>query len=366
MFEIVSTRRPNPLRTLFRILIISTIFLIIGFYLNVTGQDGKEVLIKKNLPKQSNEAITKNQQGQGRPSTERPKEGLSTLIGEDVESLEGEFGKPQRIDQTIYGYQWYIYNLHSNEYFQAGVEDGHVVSVYAIGDQLDIEPFEIGQPVEEVFNTQYIDTNVDINLGGNTYRFELNDTDINLRPLIQLGDIYVQLYFDKFTGELSSVRFLNAETLIKERSYELVYHGELIEPPAPDESLWEMVQNGTAKEIFDITNVLRLRNGQKKLRWDENVANVAFEHSKDMFETNEYTHTSAKYGNLSNRLKAAQVEYQSAGENIGANYTDGPAVVEGWLNSQSHRQALLSKNFTHIGVGVYQKYYTQDYVQKIK
>jgi uncharacterized protein YkwD len=323
--------------------------LIIGFYLNVTQQDGKDVLIKKNYPKQSNQEITKSQQNQGRPSTERPKEGLSLLIGENVESLEKEYGKPQRIDETIYGYQWYIYNLHHKQYFQVGVEDNHVVTVFALGDQ---------------FNTQYIDTNVDINMGGNTYRFELNDTDINLRPLIQLGDIYVQLYFDKFTGELSSVRFINAETLVKERSYELVYHGNLIEPPAPDDTLWEKAQSGTEKEIFDITNVLRLRNGLKKLSWDENVAKAAFEHSKDMFETNEYSHTSSKYGNLSNRLKMANIEYQLAGENIAANYTDGPAVVEGWLNSQSHRQALLSKKYTDIGVGVYQKYYTQDFIQK--
>lgn len=338
--------------------------MIIGFYLNVTQQDGKDVLIKKNYPKQTNKEITKSQQSQGRPSTERPKEGLSVLIGKDVESLEKEYGKPQRIDETIYGYEWYIYNLNHKRYFQVGVDNNQVVTVFALGDQLDIAPFEIGQPVEEVFNTQYIDTNVDINISGNTYRFELNDTDINLRPLIQLGDIYVQLYFDKFTGELSSVRFLNAETLVKERSYELVYHGNLIEPPAPDDVLWEMAQTGTEKEIFDITNVLRLRNGQKKVSWDENVAQVAFEHSKDMFETNEYSHTSSKYGNLSNRLKLANIDYQSAGENIAANYTDGPAVVEGWLNSQNHRQSLLSKKFTHLGVGVYQKYYTQDFIQK--
>jgi uncharacterized protein YkwD len=345
-------------------LFISTILLIIGFYLNVNQQDGKDVLIKKTLPKQTNETITKNQKDQGRPSTERPKEGLSLLIGEDVEALENEFGQPQRIDQTIYGYQWYIYNLHSSQYFQVGVENSHVVTVYALGDQLDIAPFEIGQPVEEVFNTQYIDTNVDINIGGNTYRLELNDTDINLRPLVQLGDIYVQLYFDKYTGELSSVRFLSAETLVKEKSYEIVYHGNLIEPPPPDDTLWEMVQKGTEKEIFDITNVLRVRNGQKKLSWDVNVANVAFEHSKDMYQTNEFSHTSAIYGNLANRLKAAKIEYQLAGENIAANYTDGPAVVEGWLNSQSHRQSLLSKNYSHIGVGVYQKYYTQDFIKK--
>lgn len=36
-----------------------------------------------------------------------------------------------------------------------------------------------------VFNTQYIDTNINIDLNGNSYRFELSDTDLNLRPIVQ-------------------------------------------------------------------------------------------------------------------------------------------------------------------------------------
>jgi len=102
------------------------------------------------------------------------------------------------------------------------------------------------------------------------------------------------------------------------------------------------------------------------LKWDEKIAEVAFEHSKDMFETSDFSHTSSRYGGLSDRLKAANVEYESAGENIAANYTDGPAVVEGWLNSQSHRESLLNKNYTHLGVGLYQDYYTQDFIQRKK
>ena len=37
-----------------------------------------------------------------------------------------------------------------------------------------------------------------------------------------------------------------------------------------------------------------------------------------MFETSDFSHTSSRYGGLSDRLKAANVEYQSAGENIAA------------------------------------------------
>ncbi len=59
-------------------------------------------------------------------------------------------------------------------------------------------------------------------------------------------------------------------------------------------------------------------------------------------------------------MKNAKVAYQTAGENIAANYTDGPAVVEGWLNSKGHREAILNKDYSHLGVGVFQKYYTQN------
>ena len=49
-----------------------------------------------------------------------------------------------------------------------------------------------------------------------------------MRPLIELGDIHVQLYLDKFSGTVSSVRFLNDSTLLKQQPYELTYHGKLV------------------------------------------------------------------------------------------------------------------------------------------
>ena len=110
--------------------------------------------------------------------------------------------------------------------------------------------------------------------------------------------------------------------------------------------------------------MLRIRNHLKPLKWDDKTAEAAFNHSKDMFETKDFSHTSKKYGSLADRLKAARIYYQSAGENIAANYTDGPAVVEGWLNSEGHRASMLNKYYTHLGVGVFQKYYTQDFIKR--
>lgn len=357
-------REARPLRSLIKILILSVIFLTISFYINLYPRD--KGLIKNDATTHidGGSGTTPQQNPPNRPSSKKPSEGLSLLIGKDVKVLERKLGKPQRIDPTIFHFEWYIYNQNDKTYAQVGVENHRVVTVFAMGEKLNVAPFKIGQPIEEIFNTQYIDTNVNIKLNGNSYRFELNDTDLNLRPLIQLGNIYVQLYFDKFTGKLSSLRFLDARTLIKQKPYELVYQGDLIVPEKPDHALWQNVEYSTGKEIFDITNVLRLQHHLSPLNWDEHLAETAYEHSKDMALNNDFSHISKKYGSLSDRLNSGNISFQSAGENIAANYTDGPAVVEGWLNSEGHRAALLNKDFSDLGVGVYQKYYTQDFIQK--
>lgn len=338
----------------------------IGFYVNINENDDNDVLITDEHTLEINESLYQNQENgiQEKSSVERPTSGMGLLVGQDLTYLKSILGEPQRIDESLYGYQWYIYNTDFERYVQVGVEKNKVVTVYAIGDNLDVSPFKIGQPVEEIFNTQIIDTNIDIKYEGNSYRFELNDTDLNIRPLIKLGDVFVQLYIDKFTGSLSSVRFLNDETLIKQRPYELGYTGELVDVEEPTEDMWRTIEEGTEKEILDITNVMRLRNNVKMLQWDEETAEVAFGHSKDMSESNDFSHTSKKFGSLSDRLEAANVAYKAAGENIAANYTDAPAVAEGWLNSKGHRESLLNEEFTHLGVGVFQKYYTQNFIQK--
>ncbi|WP_232490101.1 CAP domain-containing protein [Neobacillus cucumis] len=343
------------------------LFLSIGFYISVKDDNSDEVLIKDHHTSEMSPTLPKNPDiKQSKISRERPKEGLSLLIGKKLSALEKELGKPQRIDESAYGYQWYIYNSDYSRYVQVGVENNRIVTVYAIGKNLDVAPFEIGQPVEEIFNTQYIDANIEIDQDGNSYRFELNDTDLNIRPIVQLGNVYVQLYIDKFTGNLSSVRFLDADTLIKQRPYELVYRGKLIEADEPSIEMWRKIEIGEEKQIFDLTNVLRVRHDLKPLLWDEKTAKAAYGHSKDMANNNDFSHTSKKFGTLSDRLKSAKVVYQAAGENIAANYIDGPASVEGWLNSKGHRDSMLNGDFSHLGVGVYQKYYTQNFIQKWK
>ncbi|MCM3123437.1 CAP domain-containing protein [Mesobacillus sp. AQ2] len=294
---------------------------------------------------------------------EQPQQGVASLLGKDIEGLKKILGNPSRVDLSAYGFHWWIFNNDPDQYIQAGVLNDKVVTAYAIGPKVDVLPFKIGQPIEEIFSMNVIEPEVTFEYNGSSYKFELSEQDMNTRPVIKMGDYFVQLYIDKFTSSVSSIRYMDKETIIKQRPYEMVYRGTLIEPPVLSDGDWVRIEAGLEKQILDITNAIRSRHELQLLEWDEKTAEVAYAHSKDMAIEDYFSHESEKYGDLSERLKAAEILYEVAGENIAANYTDAPAVVEGWLNSESHREALLNEDFSHLGVGVYQKHYTQNFLK---
>ncbi|HWJ77383.1 MAG TPA: CAP domain-containing protein [Niallia sp.] len=346
-----------------RSIIIIAILIAGGLYFSITEQrKNADVLVESgDNPTEVEDTIQKPKEESNVQPV--PKEGLGTLIGMDVNDLENKFGKPTRVDPSAYEYDWWIYNKNESDYFQVGVLNNKVVTVFAIGEDVNIAPYKIGQEIGNIYTTTPIQTNISFDYEDSSYRFELEEDEINNRPLIQIGDFYAMLYFDKFSGTLSSIRYMDKRTLLHLRPYELVYRGELLEAKDTQQKN-EEVEEGNEKQILDITNVLRKRFDLNEVKWDQPTAVVALGHSKDMYDTESFSHTSEKYGDLEDRLEAGEVFYQIAGENIAAGYADAPAVMEGWLNSKGHRECLLNEKFTHLGVGVYNKYYTQNFIEK--
>lgn len=288
--------------------------------------------------------------------------GLHTLIGQSSDEIINKWGKPLRMDLSSYDYVWWIYKKNENSYIQVGVLDNKVVTLFAIGNDVNLDPFYIGQPYEEITNQISIQTTHSFKVEENSYRFELSNEEQSIRPLVQIGDVWAQLYIDDFTKKLSSIRYLDSSTLVKQRPYELVYRGELISARDLSTEEWSAVEIGNSEQILDITNMIRKRHELQPVVWHEETSKVAFLHSKDMKENNYFSHDSPTKGGLADRLQAGNIKYQLAGENIAAKYVDSIAAVEGWLNSEGHRETLLNSEFTHLGVGVYEKYYTQNFI----
>ncbi|WP_256212960.1 CAP domain-containing protein [Bacillus sp. OV322] len=343
------------------------LFFLIGIYLNIGNDSGKNpVLYGKNdvNPKEDSQTIKEKNKHEESGSLKQPREGIASIIGKPASRALKTYGKPARVDLSAFGYEWWIYNKERKHYFQLAVENGKVISAYGLGSRVNVMPFKIGQPIDELYSSLFFETSVNINEKGSSYRFELSEEDMNMRPLVKMGNVYAQLYLDKFTGTVSSIRFLNEDALLKISPYEMTYHGTLLKNKELTDEEWKKVELGNKKQIFDITNVMRDRFKLSELKWDEQIAEVAFLHSNDMSIGDYFSHTSPTKGDLTERLQKGDVTYRAAGENIAAHYIDAIEAMEGWLNSKGHREALLSGEFTDIGVGVYHNYYTQNFIAK--
>jgi uncharacterized protein YkwD len=311
----------------------------------------------------SNEALTTEKESKITDESDKlPEAGILSLMDKSSEEITALFGEPDRIDPSAYDYDWWIYQQEDNQYIQIGILNHKVVTVYGIGNGVNVSPFKIGQPIQEVFKIAPVSSNLSLNFDENSYRFEFSEEDMNTRPTVKVGDVFVQLYIDKFDGVLSSIRALDSETFIKQRSYEVTYRGELIKAKKITNEKWDRIEDGVEKQILSITNIIRTRHNINPVTWDEETSQVAFLHSEDMRLNNYFSHESPNGETLVERLAEFDVKYKMAGENIAAQYVDGIAATEGWLNSKGHRETLLNGEFTHLGVGVDGLYYTQNFI----
>lgn len=290
---------------------------------------------------------------------------IFSLMDKNASEVESELGEPVRKDLTPYGYTWWIYTDGETFQIQVGLEDDIVQTVYATGEGVSIEPFEMGSTYDTIRESFSFEDRITYQSGLSFYTFLLHETDLNLNPLIKLDDdVFIQCYFDTFTNTLSSIRIVSGDILLRQRVYEMEYRGALPEQLTLSEEEWKQIEKGMERQVFDLTNIYRNRFDVQLLRYDEQVSEVAYLHSKDMFDHQYFSHYSLDGSGLKERLAQKEVYYLSAGENIAAQHTDAPAAVEGWLNSEGHREALLQEDYTHLGVGVYQRYYTQNFLLK--
>jgi uncharacterized protein YkwD len=296
-----------------------------------------------------------------------PNVGLHTFMGASVSQVKKQFGIPDRIDPTAYGYEWWIYGRHSEQYVQFGIKKGKVVTIFALGESLPTQPFYIDKDANKILQHVNLADTTTLKYKNAKIEFEFKEDELMIKPLIKFGDVWVQLYFDHFTNKLMAVRYLTPEILIIQKPYSFVYTGSLEEaPPLTDEQKLN-VQKGEAREIFDLSNILRMRHGLDPLKWNGYATKAAFDHSKEMSEKKYFSHESQWSGGPADRLKAAGVDFTTAGENIATDYPDGISAVIGWLNSEGHRENLLNPEYTDMGIGVfrgvYHNFYTQDFVK---
>lgn len=95
---------------------------------------------------------------------------------------------------------------------------------------------------------------------------------------------------------------------------------------------------------------LRAARGLPKLIRDPKLDAIAEGHSREMARTRTFAHVLPSDGSMSDRLRAAQYPYKSAGENIGF-AEDAATAHEAIVSSPAHLANLLDPRHRRIGLG---------------
>lgn len=104
-----------------------------------------------------------------------------------------------------------------------------IVSVYAIGEDLEISPIESGASYVEIADKFPFLSEVDYSDDNSSFTFRLTTEDLQMRPLVKISDnTFIQFYFDTFTETLSSVRISTGDALLLQRPYEIEYRANCL------------------------------------------------------------------------------------------------------------------------------------------
>ncbi|MEJ7737342.1 MAG: CAP domain-containing protein [Chitinophagaceae bacterium] len=95
--------------------------------------------------------------------------------------------------------------------------------------------------------------------------------------------------------------------------------------------------------------------------WNDQLSKAAYDHSKDMFVENYFSHTAENGSNPGARITNAGYTWKSYGENIAKGYVDEQAVMSGWLSSEGHCKNIMTAAFKEMGAGREASYWTQEF-----
>ncbi len=104
-------------------------------------------------------------------------------------------------------------------------------------------------------------------------------------------------------------------------------------------------------EMLQLINEERQKRGLKPLQADPEMLQVARAHSQDMFAKGYFAHDDLDGKDPFDRMKAANIRFATAGENLALAQTVEIAHVN-LMNSPGHRANILNPSFGRVGIGV--------------
>lgn len=104
-------------------------------------------------------------------------------------------------------------------------------------------------------------------------------------------------------------------------------------------------------KMFDLVNQERVKVGVKPLVFDPKLREIARSYSADMLSRGYFSHYSPEGLSVADRMAKAGIDFLIVGENL-SYAPDVQLAHQGLMNSEGHRENMLSIDYGKVGIGV--------------
>lgn len=105
-------------------------------------------------------------------------------------------------------------------------------------------------------------------------------------------------------------------------------------------------------KLYQLTNEQRQKNNLPSLVLSPTLSLAAQKKAENMFAENYWSHYSPDGKTPWDFILGAGYKYEYAGENLAKNFLFSNGVVDAWMNSATHRDNLLKKDYTEVGYAI--------------
>ncbi|MDR0469574.1 MAG: CAP domain-containing protein [Peptococcaceae bacterium] len=252
--------------------------------------------------------------------------GKYVWLGQSERQLIASLGYPNRIDESAYGLQWFVYNRNYREFIMVGMRNQRVCGFFS--------------------NSQHLNVKADVGYGA--YKNEVEAVGFNRDTM--------DFWFDPHDSDRLFAVFCMMEK------------PSMAEQQALFDQSAELLLRAYEMECFDITNAFRTASGKPEVLYNVYAARVALAYAKDMADRNFLDHISPEGNNPLDRFESQGIYVLQVSENLAGGFSDAMHAIRGWVESESHRSGMLEEN-QYLGVGAYYKqasryryYYVQEFI----
>ncbi|MGN7386376.1 CAP domain-containing protein [Sporosarcina sp. SAFN-015] len=289
-----------------------------------------------------------------KPKLDKPDHSVMSIhnieLGATENQVKAELGEPKSHSLNEYGTEWFTYHDDYQNFVMVSFDENWKVNAIYTNDDLISSKAGIkyGTPKADV-RKAYGEPLKEIRKGLNIYVLQENEG----MDLFKSGDIYMYVFYDIHQNDtVTAVQLIT--TSLEQRKSGMYAGGDV------------SLRNGFELQLFDLTNAARVRHGRSILRWDERIAETARKHSLDMAVNDYFSHDNLQGLSPFDRMKEDHIKFRRAGENLAYGQSSSIFAHEGLMNSKGHRENILIKDYSHLGIGVAfneksQPYYTENF-----